>query len=219
MDNNYREYFIKDGRHIGLYDEMYKNCSDPWNIEKLGVRLDMRAALLLLEGRLGKVKSFLDVGAGLGLFSGLAAEAVWRESPDAIGLITDISPEAVRKVAVRLADPRLRFFSLDARTMESEPLLAGNAFDLIILGQVLWGILENLPEILASLARLLSPGGLLLISQHFFAPGRQGYGQAIVSSPEDLSVYLEKAGFTVLNTLETDRAGNHHWAALWRCGR
>ena len=212
MEPDYHDYFLADGRHVGRYEEMYRDCADPWHIEELGFRLDMRAALLLLEGRLGRVERFLDIGAGLGLFTGLLAETVWRVNPRARGLVTDIAPTAVARAARRLADPRLEFQTADAR----DPLWPGQSFDLVVLAQALWGLLENLDAALSGLARLLSPGGLLLVSQHFPGPGRQSYGADIVASPEDLTGRLAAAGLDIMDTLETNRAVNHHWAALAR---
>ncbi len=214
MADDYHRYFIQDGRHVGRYEEMYQNCPDPWRIEELGPRLDMRAALLLLAGREGRIDRFLDVGAGLGLFTGLLTRALWRENPAATGVITDISAEAVRRAAERLADPRLAFQPLDARDLPSAPVFPPKSFDLVVLAQVLWGLLENLPDTLTALADLLPPGGLMLISQHFPGAG-QTYGAGVVASPEDLAGHLGRAGLDLLDTLETNRAGNHHWAALW----
>ncbi|MDR2612608.1 MAG: hypothetical protein LBG06_07250, partial [Deltaproteobacteria bacterium] len=72
---SYRDYFISGGRHVGDYEGMYRDCEDPWRIEELGLRLDMKAALLLLEafppagrGPGGALRA-LDAGAGAGLFS------------------------------------------------------------------------------------------------------------------------------------------------------
>jgi SAM-dependent methyltransferase len=208
MEPDYHDYFLVDGRHIGRYEEMYRDCADPWRIEELGPRLDMRAALLLLEGR--QVRRFLDIGAGLGLFTGLLAETIWRVNPEARGLVTDIAPTAVAKAGRRLADPRLDFQAADVRV----PNLPWpeRSFDLVVLAQVLWGLLENLDGALAGLARLLPPGGLLLVSQHF--PSRQTYGADQVAAPEDLAARLAAAGLDILDTLETNRAVNHHWAAL-----
>lgn len=213
MAASYHEYFIQNGRHIGRYEDMYRNCPDPWHIEELGIRLDMRAALLLLEGCGEKVGRFLDIGAGLGLFSGLLAERIWRENPAATGVITDISATAIAGAAKRLSDPRLRFQSLDIRDEEALQAFPAESFDLLVMAQVLWGILENLGETLARLAALLPVGGLFLISQHFLTQG-QGYGADIVASPSDLVGYLNRAGFSIHNTLETNRGGNYHWAAL-----
>lgn len=212
MEPDYHDYFLVDGRHIGRYEDMYRDCADPWRIMELGPRLDMRAALLLLEGRLGRVRRFLDVGAGLGLFTGLLAETVWRVNPEARGLVTDIAPTAVARAGRRLADPRLEFQAADARS--PDPPWTDQSFDLVVLAQVLWGLLENLDGALAGLARLLPPGGLMLVSQHF--PGRQSYGADLVAAPEDLAARLAAAGLDIMDTLETNRAVNHHWAALAR---
>ncbi len=211
---DYHDYFIKDGRHLGRYEEMYRDCPDPWHIEELGERLDMRAALLLLSGRAARVGRFLDIGAGLGLFSGMLARAIWAENPAAQGVISDVSATAVSKAARRLADPRLEFLALDAGRLAQASPFAPESFDLLVLAQVLWGLLENLTETLAALARLLPQGGLMLLSQHFPPADRQSYGADIVSSPADLGRRLEGAGFRILETIECNRAFNHHWAAL-----
>lgn len=216
MAEDYHDYFIKDGRHLGLYEEMYQKCPDPWHIEELGLRLDMRAALLLLSGREKGIRRFLDIGCGLGLFTGHLAEAIWRESPKAHGLITDISPTAVEKAEARLRDARLTFLPLDIRGLASKSLLPQKNFDLVVLAQVLWGLVENIDQILPALADLLTDGGRMLISQHFPGPGHQTYGAEVVASPEDLIVRLKAAGLEIIDTLETNRAVNHHWAALLR---
>ena len=214
MARDYHDYFIKDGRHIGRYDEMYQNCADPWRIEEMGPRPDMRAALLLLAGREGQVGRFLDIGAGLGLFTGLLTQALWRENPAARGVVTDIAPAAVEQAARRLADARLEFRPLDARRLAEGDPFPPASFDLIVMAQVLWGLLEDLPGTLSALANLLPPGGLMLISQHFLPPGGQGYGADVVAGPEDFSAHLDQAGLIVSQTLETNRLTNHHWAAL-----
>lgn len=216
MGGDYHDYFIKDGRHIGRYEEMYRNCPDPWRIEEMGLRLDMRATLLLLSGREKSVKRFLDLGCGLGFFTRLVCEAVWKESPKAHGLITDISPTAVEKAESRLHDHRLTFLPLDIRSLGDKPVLPEKNFDLVIMAQVLWGILENLDGALAALARLLTDQGMLLVTQHFPGPERQAYGAEIVSSPEDLAAKMAAAGLVMIETLETNRSFNHHWAALLR---
>lgn len=216
MNNDYHDYFIKDGQHLGRYEEMYLNCPDPWHIEALGPRLDMRAALLLLAGHEKNINSFLDLGAGLGLFTGLLTQKLWRENPAAIGVVTDISPAAIKKASQRLADPRLTFQALDAQSLPGSNVFSPHSFDLVVMAQILWGILESIDELLPALVSLLSPGGFLLISQHFPGRERQSYGADIIGSPSDLAQKMAKAGLEIVSTLETNRQVNHHWAALAR---
>jgi SAM-dependent methyltransferase len=214
MAADYHDYFIIDGRHIGRYEDMYMNCPDPWRIDELGFRLDMRAALVLLCGREREINLFLDIGAGLGLFTGFLAQALWRENPAARGLVTDISDTAVRRAEERLKDARLTFQTLDARAPRLASAFSPACFDLAVMAQVLWGLLDDLPRTLTAVAGFLRPGGFLLVSQHFPGPERQSYGAGVVAAPEDLSRHLAAAGFRTLEVIETNRAVNHHWAAL-----
>ena len=233
MSSNYHDYFIQGSRHLGRYEEMYQNCSDPWHIEELGLRLDMKAALLLLNGKGHKINNFLDIGAGQGLFTKFLTETIFAENTQAQGVITDISRTAIGQAEARLADPRLKFDTLDIRSLSNNNFSNNNrnqgrnnafengfdngfvnGFDLVVMAQVLWGILDALGQSLSAIANALAPEGMLLISQHFPGKSRQKYGAEIVSSPDDLIKSLEGAGFIILDSLETNRLTNHHWAAL-----
>jgi SAM-dependent methyltransferase len=110
--------------------------------------------------------------------------------------------------------PEMDFMTLDLREIPASNPFAGKGFDVIVLSQALWGILEALDGILAGLRDSLSPTGSLLISQHF--PGEaQAYGRDIVAGPQDLKARLRKAGFKEAHSLETDRDLNHHYGGLW----
>jgi SAM-dependent methyltransferase len=92
---------------VGDYEGMYRDCPDPWRIEELGLRLDMRAALLLLDsfppvarGQGGAVRA-LDAGAGAGLFSLEVYEALNRRYPAVEMTLNDISPTALAKARAR----------------------------------------------------------------------------------------------------------------------
>jgi hypothetical protein len=62
---------------------------------------------------------------------------------------------------------------------------------------------------------MLYPGGRLLVSQHFPGERNQEWGRG-VTGPEDFSRTLVGEGFALLSELETDRASNHHWGAMWQ---
>jgi SAM-dependent methyltransferase len=217
--NDYHKYVIRDGRHVGDYETMWRECPDPWRIEELGVRLDMSAALLLL-GRIPAVENVLDGGAGSGLFTLEAARRLKEKFPSFSLVVSDISPTALAKAETRLREASLgldlHFQPFDLRLLGSPKCpWPDNCFDLVILAQILWGVAENLETLFHSLSRKLAPGGHLLMSQHFFQPGLQKYAADKITGPEKLVELARKAGFELRHTLETDRLANHHWAGLW----
>ncbi|MDR1111128.1 MAG: methyltransferase domain-containing protein [Deltaproteobacteria bacterium] len=226
--NDYHKYFIVDGRHVGDYEAMYRECADPWRIEELGMRLDMRAALLLAgQAPEGPIR-VLDAGCGAGLLSLELWELLARTRPGSSLTISDISPTAVAKASERiLGSPGARGGGALPVGLEARPFdlrLIGDprcpwpdgSFGLILMAQVLWGLVENLGGLFGGLARKLGPDGLLVMSQHFPGPGRQGYAPSL--GPDAVLDLAGLAGLRLLHTLETDRATNHHWAAAWTCG-
>ncbi|MDR1036878.1 MAG: class I SAM-dependent methyltransferase [Deltaproteobacteria bacterium] len=289
---SYRDYFIVNGRHVGDYEGMYRDCEDPWNIESLGLRLDMLAALLLAghsppEARgPGGALRVLDAGAGAGLFSLALYEELTKGFLHVELTLADISPTALRKARARFeaagaALPRLvpydlrllaggpaggvchgpggvpvpnpepsasarssaaASFSSSASTRpvpgqdaamgprETGPSQAAEpgrtpspsggpftpgSFDLIVLAQTLWGIVLELPGVTAGFRHLLAERGQLLVSQHFPGKDVQEWGRE-VTGPEAFSTILAEGGFEPLSELETNRASNHHWGAMWR---
>jgi SAM-dependent methyltransferase len=236
QSNDYEKYFIVNGVHIGEYEAMYRNCRDPWNIETMGVRLDMLSALLLLNYCQGPMIRALDAGAGNGLFTEQVVKHLWEKNHNCAVTVSDISTTALTIAAERLSGPfshirpdpkldpvppargtRLDYVAFDLRWANSELCpWPDDHFDLIVLSQVVWGLLENLGQSLSGLAKLTRPGGYLLITQHFFQPGQQQYGLGLVENPDDLSLFVLQAGYRLIHSLETDRESNYHWASLWQ---
>jgi len=186
VSKDYHDYFIKDGEFIGRFEDMYQNVEDPWHIDRLGRRLDMDAALLLLTHAGRPFHRILDVGCGKGLFTSFLAERI-------SGRIHafDVSKTAIESARQRYRNPRIDFFVFDANGMDRLPYRA-DSFDLIVLAQTLWCILPNLKKVLDRFYLLLEKRGGLLISQHFLPPDRQQYGRDILSTPEDCGVTSRK---------------------------
>jgi SAM-dependent methyltransferase len=242
MKNDYHQYFISHGRHVGDYEGMYRSCADPWRIEELGLRLDMRAALLLVESVLGTSRRILDAGCGAGLLSaeiatllescrisdaraGSSNTPAAQERFDKFELtLSDISPTAVELCRKRLNAPgspvlsrvSLSFIPFDLRRLGEDICpFPDRSFDLIIIHQVLWGLIENLENLFPALKKKLSPSGSLVIGQHFPEAGEKQY--ALHVDPDYVLKLASRASFNLTRTLETDRGRNYHWSALWSC--
>jgi SAM-dependent methyltransferase len=133
-----------------------------------------------------RVATILNAGAGEGLYSHLLQEFA--------GARTVLELDATYGQCFRVAtDHRQRFL---AGSLTNLPL-ADDAVDLILCSEVLEHIQED-KAALGELARVLSPGGWLLISvptlPAVFDPAhvREGYTE------EDLSTLLERSGFEVV---------------------
>jgi SAM-dependent methyltransferase len=205
---DYHDYFIKDGRFVGRFEEMYQYADDPWHIDALGRRLDMDAALLLLRHSRERFGKILDLGCGQGLFTNLLLDL----NPDQVWAC-DISATAVARAQSRYGDPRLRFFPFDLNQIAQLPVPEKH-FDLVVMSQTIWCVLPKLQDILRACLKFMSESGSLLISQHFLQPGQQKYGSEIMTQPADLIAILESLGYVIKDTLETNRHTNHH-LALW----
>ncbi len=117
---------------------------------------------LLPERRFERV---LDLGTGLGLL----ARKLAGQADEVLGL--DISQVAVEQAQARHGDlPNLRFAQADVLDLPSS--LDGQ-FDLVMVADTLYYLPaplddELLKQVALRVARLLRPGGLCLLANHFF---------------------------------------------------
>lgn len=152
--------------NAAAFDAVYAG-GDPWaSADPRYVyqrrKYDVLASLLPAR----RFERAVDVGAGLGLMSRrLAAHA------DAVVGI-DISATAVNAARVAHADlPQLSFAQGDAMTL---PASLEGGFDLLVLADTLYYLPPpisdaTLKEVALRLARLLRPGGVCLLANHFFS--------------------------------------------------
>jgi len=150
----------------GEFEAMYRDIEDPWSCANLVDSLNNRLFLeILFHER--EFERILDVGCGLGTFT----QRVKERQPGARVSACDISATAVRKAIV--AYPEIDFFVLDILKEE----ISGQ-YDLVILSEVLWYILENVGEVFAKIHNALRPHGILAIHQYF--PDEQRFGVEII---------------------------------------
>lgn len=190
--SDYHDYVVKDGRFIGAFDEMYRQCDDPWHQDQRpGPEEDV--ALEFLAAR--SYRRILDVGCGKGRFTNRIKQATG--SPV---VALDVSATALRTA-------RSRGDALDVVVARVPSLpFASGSFDLVVLSQLLWYVLPDLNGLLAEVKRMLPIGGQCLIVQTFYRPGDQQYGNDVMEKPEDL---LRRLPFRLVRTAENDpRAGD-----------
>ncbi len=148
------------------FEAAYANSPDPWlsaDRRYFYQRWKYEGMMAMLPaGR--RFSHALDLGSGVGALS-LALTAV---ADDVLGL--DIAQTAVDR-ATTLADgkPGLRFEQGDVTALD--PALDGR-FDLVLVADTLYYLDEvddvSLRQIVARIARLLAPGGLCLVANHYF---------------------------------------------------
>lgn len=155
---------------VGDFDTFYYLVDDPW--EQSGTDpasadyyVASRSRLLwALRNYTKGMDDFcgLEVGCGLGYVTEILGRG-WE------GM--DVSPTAIAKA--RELFPHINFHVGDI----TQPGVLGDLsgqYGVVVLGQVWWYILHQLEGAVDNCARLLRPGGLLVVSQAFLREQRYG---------------------------------------------
>lgn len=147
------------------FDAVYE-AGDPWASADPGYRYQRRKYEVLcglLPAR--RFASALDLGTGVGLL----ARRLAGQADEVLGL--DLSQVAVDQAQVRHRDvPNLRFGQADVTDL---PDRLDGGFDLVVLADTLYYLPRPLDDALfarmaARVTRLLRPGGICLLANHFF---------------------------------------------------
>ena len=195
--NDYHGYVLQGDRFVGAFEQMYRDCSDPWHQDALEP-VSEEVALALL--RLQPPRRVLDLGCGKGRFTQRL-----KQSTGASVTALDLSPTAVRIAQSRY--PGIQFV-----TAEIPPLnFPEGSFDLVVAAELLWYVLPKLQPIFSEVRRVLEPSGRFLILQTFYPPEQQQYGREVMSTPADLVRLLP---FDLLHQVECDRSSNYKWIGL-----
>ena len=170
---NQSEYWIR-----GEFEAMYQDIDDPWGCHANSDSLENKIfRSLILENDRQSYKKVLDIGCGMGdgthrLFCSLNKAHV-------TGI--DISATAIEKAVSKYPD--LKF---ETKNIMVEQI--GTGFDLVILSEVLWYILDDLNGVWMKILSSLQPNGILAIKQYF--PDCQKYGNQIIDGLADFENFL-----------------------------
>lgn len=204
---DYHDYVIKNGKFIGRFEEMYQNIDDPWRHgDATGISYDLVLYLLKRYKVCVNGGKILDMGCGKGAFTA----RLKKRLPKAKILAVDIAPTAIRKAKEKYGKLGIDFRVMD---IQREYKKFSERFNLIIMLDIMWYILPNFEKIVNYLKKNLGKGGYLLISQTFYQPGEQKYGNEIVSSLEDMISLIK---YRVVEMIEINRLKNHSAIALFK---
>lgn len=181
---DYHDFVIKDGKLIGKFDEMYRECDDPWIQSRRCEDLEIRFLLSMLEGK--TYPRILEYGCG----HGHVAESL-KKFGSVLGL--DISEAAIQKA--RDLYPDVEFDTCDmikgigSRTAGSQ---IKESFDLITISGTLWYVVEHIESIFQDVSNHLTSRGELLISLPYPPLGQNFYGKHILPDDKSLVSYVRE---------------------------
>lgn len=195
---DYHDYVISDGKLIGEFEQMYQNIDNPWPETHLD--MDNNAAST-------HAKRFFqnkDITSVLSLGGGTGNHLAWFLPPMILNNSCNVE---ISSTACKISKDK--FPSL---TVENSPILPylenahSQQFDLIIMREIIWYILDDLNLIYKGL-KLKFSGKYVLVELTF--PKEQRYGREYFVGIDD---FLRKFEFPIIDKLvikekETDDYG------------
>ena len=173
---------------VGDFDGLYSSHDDPWNQSLRDEHMQRyyslsRTKIATLLGDFG-IRHVLEVGCGLGSSTHDIAKLSGAEF---VGM--DISETAIQKATAR--HPHLKFFHGDIMALDKEPVSTDAKFDGILLNQILWYVMHDLPSIFRNCKRMLKARGYILFSTAFLP--KQDYGADIFLGYSGFIEYLQSS--------------------------
>lgn len=134
----YQDYVIKKGKFIGKFEEMYKNCSDPWKYLSIGKNnIDHKIIIEFCEHIKKKINklTILEMGCGYGTLSYQLAKKNF------VTYGFDISKSAITRGKKLFKHHNLKIFVSDFDNFKKFDLIKP---DIFILSDVSWYVLPKL---------------------------------------------------------------------------
>jgi len=197
MESPTLDYVFKDTaegiKFVGDFDGLYLNVADPWGQIANNIYRGRRLLLLNTLLELNPV-SVLDVGSGLGHTTQLIKILVTH---NVLGI--DISSIAVDRASKLFPD-------VDFRVMDIRKEFPEEAYDVIVLNNILWYILYDLEKIITEAEKHLTFGGHLVIPQAFIP--NQKYGCDVINGYDGLARFVNDPDilykYTLVKTLQVN---------------
>ncbi len=210
ISDDYHDYVFKDGKHIGLYDEMYKYSKEiPWHQDKMAFEWYSQIGILMIRDVVKErgipFSKILELGSGLGFF-------VSQLEPYGDKLYgCDVSATAAEKA--RKLHKSVDFFCWDiCKEQESR-----ETYELVIMVEVMWYVLDHLENIKNNVLSLIPNGGFFLFKQSFPDLKTSFLGKEIFPNPKSILDFWND--LEIINYCETKRLLEGDGPHIWFLGR
>ena len=196
MTDKYRsctEYWLDSEKLVmrGEFEQMYQDISDPWGCDENAFSRNNRLLLELLFGQGREYGRVVDIGCGLGSLTNQLSERNHNRGVSGI----DVSETAIAKATS--AYPDVEFRAADVLDRNSNPLESGH-YDLIVMSEVLWYVLDDLEGVLGKVHGALAKDGLYGVHQYF--PDTQRFGTDVVNGMDHFLDLLRRQ-FSIVDHL------------------
>ncbi|MCT7530902.1 class I SAM-dependent methyltransferase [Aliarcobacter cryaerophilus] len=199
MSSISKEYVFKKNNGalelVGDFDGLYNDLDNPWGQDGSDDRLGnyykfSQNNILKHLLNITNSKIMLEVGCGLGYVVDF-----FNKNSHLMCEGADISKVAINKASVSF--PQYTFYQLD---IQDDIRFMKKKYDIVILNQVLWYVLERFENVFENVFHLLNKNGIFIISNAFMES--QGYGKNIVDGFGGLVQYIENRQRDKFNILD-----------------
>jgi SAM-dependent methyltransferase len=181
---------------IGDFNSLYKYIDDPWyqscqTKEPIKHYYKFSRDRLITQLKNINPKTVLEIGCGLGYVSENIQSSL---NCDVLGM--DVSEVAISRATDNF--PNLIFKQGD---IKSENFIVEKKFDLVILSQLLWYVLDSISNVFENCFSLLKSNGKVVITQAFLT-SEQIYGADICDGFDGLIDYLNRVDINNMFQIE-----------------
>ena len=210
----YQDYVIKDGKFIGDFEGMYKDCENPWHQSDYDNINDSRR--VIAKTWIKKIALNLDVRVceiGCG-FGHITAELT-KEGISCIG--SDISPTAIEKA--KALNINCEFY---VANFDDFDFYKSNNINVFLMSEITWYVLPQLKNFLKNLSKLKAEVDEPIYIIHLlttYKDGFQQYGSDYFTNVEDILSYfglnyLEYGYINCAKELDSESSGTYFVAKV-----
>ena len=186
---NYQDYVFKNGQFVGDFEGMYAKSKElPWHQDRTAKEIFSELDVTILRSlhQRNTYRKAADLGCGLGyLTQRFNTEALVSPPCEIFGF--DFSPTAVRSCQKKFPD--IQFDTLDLTSIP--PVELHNKFDLVIIGNCIWYLLNEL-EAFLECADLICSKHLYFFNS--FPSSKPYHGDHLFPNAQAIPDWFEKSG-------------------------